>query len=130
MLFAYDNGIAELRIFPSGRDGVYEINDSVSALCKDYAVISIGQKAFAGCAALEGIVIPDSVTNIGEGAFEGSGITDVKADGNAVFAAVGGILYKYGESEGVATAKVIYNYTGADVPSSVDINGKQYTVNP
>ena len=130
VLFAYENGTAELRIFPSGRDGVYEIKDSVSALCKDYAVISIGQKAFAGCAALEGIVIPDSVTNIGEGAFEGSGITDVKADGNAVFAAVGGILYKYGESEGVATAKVIYNYTGADVPSSVDINGKQYTVNP
>ena len=33
--------------------------------------VSIGERAFAGCANLLVVEIPDSVTEIGEGAFEG-----------------------------------------------------------
>ncbi len=129
-LFTFDEetGEAALYIFPSGRDGIYTMSDKVSALCGEYTVTAIGSYAFAGCDALEGIVISSSVKDIERNAFEGSGITVVETDGNEVFAAVGGVLYKYGETEQAAEAEVIYNYSGEEVPSFVVINGKQYTV--
>ena len=52
----------------------YLINDIFGNQVKEYIlegdVISIGQKAFAGCKNLISISIPNSVTNIGSGAFK------------------------------------------------------------
>ena len=58
----------------------------------DYKVIAIGDKAFYGCTGLTSIVIPASVTSIGNQAFASSGITaiaipdGVSAIGDSAFA--------------------------------------------
>mgnify|MGYP002523834329 CR=1 FL=1 len=67
------------------RDGIKTIGDSVfvglgklKKIKFSNTLISIGNQVFAGCGALGGLLeIPDSVTNIGDGAFVTCPITDL-----------------------------------------------------
>ncbi|MCL2086290.1 MAG: leucine-rich repeat protein [Oscillospiraceae bacterium] len=88
----FNKNATELIRYPEGRQGSYEIPDSVTSI-GDYAfhnctglteitipdsVISIGREAFFSCTGLTEITIPDSVTSIGDGAFYGCrGLTEI-----------------------------------------------------
>ncbi len=63
---------------------LYINNELVTALVIPNSVTSIGQYAFYGCSSLTSVVIPNSVTSIGQSAFQGcSGLTSVEI-GNSV----------------------------------------------
>ncbi|GHV89423.1 hypothetical protein AGMMS50267_17830 [Spirochaetia bacterium] len=49
----------------------YSINTNITAVTFPAGLVKIGADAFAYCAGLSSVVIPDSVTEIGEGAFRG-----------------------------------------------------------
>ena len=51
--------------------GHITIPSTVNYKNKSYAVTSIGEEAFWFCPSLTSITIPESVTSIGEGAFDG-----------------------------------------------------------
>jgi uncharacterized repeat protein (TIGR03803 family) len=74
LLYSSSNGVlfnknqTTLLEFPSGLDGSYTIPMSVT---------SIESNAFANCDNLASVMISSSVTNIGEGAFYDSGLTNV-----------------------------------------------------
>ena len=89
LVFASEDGVlfnkekSMLKFYPRGRQGDYNIPDSVVKIC-DYAfagcfgltditipnsVVEIGAQAFDCCSALTDIDIPSSVTKIGEYAF-------------------------------------------------------------
>lgn len=63
----------------------YEIKDGVCVLPD--SVTEIDNNAFEGCTGLTSIVIPNAVTEIGYSAFEGcTGLTSIVAsDGNRVY---------------------------------------------
>ena len=45
------------------------------------SVTSIGNEAFSGCSSLSSLVLPDSITNIGDSAFWGSNLpNDLKQE--------------------------------------------------
>ena len=56
------------------------IPEKVCIRGKEYTVTSIGDRAFFKCSSLENIEIPESVTDIGESAFEGCKNLDVVID--------------------------------------------------
>lgn len=66
------------------------------------SVTSIGDYAFSGCTGLTSIVIPDSVTSIGDSAFQGcSGLTDIYYNGDVTgWCGISGLdgLMGYGSS--------------------------------
>ncbi len=65
----YDSRITELITYPAGKEGAFEIPNSV---------IGIGESAFKHCWGLTSVTIPNSVTNLGESAFSYcSGLTSV-----------------------------------------------------
>ena len=65
----FNKGKTILVMYPSGRQGAYDIT---------LGVISIGGGAFRGCTGLTSVTIPISVSLIGEGAFEGcTGLTEI-----------------------------------------------------
>ena len=76
ILFSKDG--TALLMYPQGRNGAFEIPDSVT---------SIGNNAFSNCNGIADMTIPNSVTNIGEYAFSecgaltnivlGSGVTNI-----------------------------------------------------
>ena len=70
---------------------------------------SIGESAFFGCSSLTSITIPDSVTSIGSGAFSGcSGLTSIVVDdNNPNYSSQDGILYNKGKTEIVAVPEDI-----------------------
>ena len=65
----------ELIVIPLGREWVYSEefrnNKVVKRVVIPDSVTEIGERAFSGCSSLSSIVIPDNVTEIGEGAFDG-----------------------------------------------------------
>ena len=82
VLFSKDKTI--LVTFPSSKSQSYTVPNSV---------ISIGNKAFAGCSGLKSVSIPNSVTSIGGYAFSGcSGLTSVTIP-NSVTSIGGGAFY-------------------------------------
>jgi hypothetical protein len=67
-------------------------NLSLSSLALPNALASIGALAFWECANI--VTIPDSVTNIGDGAFSGNGIRAiVVGSNNPVYSSIDGILF-------------------------------------
>lgn len=61
----------------SGLGTCTDIDVIIPATYKEKPVTSIGDSAFTWRESLKSIVIPDSVTSIGEGAFYGTGITSI-----------------------------------------------------
>ncbi|MBR1472950.1 MAG: leucine-rich repeat domain-containing protein [Paludibacteraceae bacterium] len=79
---------------------LYMNNTEVTELVIPNSVTSIGNYAFSGCTGLTSVTIPNSVTNIGEGAFSGcTGLTSmtipnsVTSIGNNAFNYVFHIIY-------------------------------------
>ena len=57
-------------------------------------VASIGDYAFQGSPSLASVTIPESVTNIGNGAFAGSGLIGITVDaGNSFYSSLNGVLF-------------------------------------
>ena len=72
--------------------GAVVIPESATYNGKSYPVTSIGELAFADCSGLTSVTIPNSVTSIGYGAFEGTAWYNSQPDG-LVYA--GKVAYKY-----------------------------------
>ena len=73
-------------VFKTDRKSIYSSADNRLIICrhialKSYSIMpgtsAIAERAFYGCNSLESIVIPNSVTDIGEGAFEQSGLKSI-----------------------------------------------------
>ena len=78
-------------------------------------MISIGDKAFAGCTALENITIPNSVINIGNYVFAGcNSLQSINvSEGNSHYLPCGGVLFdKY---KSVAVKFIAKRYIVTDV---------------
>ncbi len=71
VLFSKDKTI--LLQFPAGKDGTYVIPEGVTG---------IGSDAFYGCGKLTGVAIPDSVTEIGDYAFDRCSLTSMIIPGS------------------------------------------------
>ena len=64
---------------------LYLNGEKITNLVIPNSVTSIGNYAFYGCSGLTSITIPDSVTSIGEWAFANcSGLTDANFDGTTI----------------------------------------------
>ncbi|MBQ5531562.1 MAG: InlB B-repeat-containing protein, partial [Kiritimatiellae bacterium] len=74
-----DDGTAEITGVDDIRPGVLRIPASVveNTTRKAYSVTSIGNHVFEDMEEITSVVLPDSVTRIGYGAFNGSGITSL-----------------------------------------------------
>src|ERR1039457_4658587 len=59
-------------------------NAAIPAATNGYPVTSIGAGAFVACTNLAGVTIPNSVTNIGNSAFNASGLTSVTIPGSVI----------------------------------------------
>lgn len=70
--YAVSNGTAKVT-GANPAEGRLEIPSKLGG----YPVTDIGDRAFAGCVELEGVGIPGCVTNIGSGAFDCCGLTEV-----------------------------------------------------
>ncbi|MGH7980112.1 MAG: leucine-rich repeat domain-containing protein, partial [Limisphaerales bacterium] len=57
---------------------------TIPAKTNGYPVTTIANSAFGGDSGLSGIIIPDSVTNIGNLAFASSGLTNVTIPGSVI----------------------------------------------
>ena len=89
-----DNTTVTVAGYPSGSKpiGDLTIPESVTYGGISYPVTSIGNKAFFFCSGLTSVTIPNSVTEIGDGAFDGTKWYDNQPDG-LVYA--GPVAYKY-----------------------------------
>ncbi len=70
LLFSYVDGEASVTGY-EGTGKTVEIPGTVLWSSREYAVTSIADGAFKGCAALEAVLVPGTVTAIGAGAFDG-----------------------------------------------------------
>lgn len=77
-----DGTSASVRVFTSGSLSIPPmiVNEGIN-----YRVTSIGREAFRECKAIESIEIPNSVIEIGWGAFYGSGLTSVSIPNSVKF---------------------------------------------
>ena len=82
---------AEVPTIPPATSGDITIPATLGGL----PVVSIGDWAFVDCAKLTSVTIPDTVTNIGDGAFQGC---DDMADENG-FVIVRGVLHHYNDKD-------------------------------
>ncbi len=90
--------------------GSIVIPSNVTYKGKTYKVRSIGEFAFALCTSISNVTIPNSVTTIGRGAFEGSNISSIIVPNSVV--SIGDIAFKWCE-----------NLTSITIPSSVSFIG-------
>ena len=68
---------ATITKFHAPDDGSYDITIPKTLGDGNYTVTAIGENAFYNCSALAKVTIPQSVTSIGDGAFQNSSLTDV-----------------------------------------------------
>ena len=87
----------------------FDGNKSIKEVVIGDEVTSIGDDAFSGCSGLTSITIPNSVTSIGSGAFEGTAWFNNQPDG---------LVY---------AGKVVYQYKG-EMPSNTSIIIKDGTL--
>jgi len=72
----------------------------LTSLTMTSGVISIDNEAFENCTGLTTVSIPASVNSMGWAIFDGcSGLTSITVSGGSYFAAIGGVLFNYGETE-------------------------------
>src|SRR5436309_9793622 len=92
--FTTNNGTITITGY-TGTGGVVVIPSTINAL----PVTSIGYEAFQ-YSSITGVTIPNSVTNIGVGAFAGcSGLTNIMVDPrNAAFSSVDGVLFNHNQT--------------------------------
>ncbi len=99
------------------------IPETVEIDGKTYTVTSIEREAFWGCYNLTSVVIPNTITSIGENAFRDCGLTDINVEsGNTKYSSENGVLFNFDK-----TTLVCYpsNKTGAyTIPESVTSIGK------
>jgi hypothetical protein len=58
-------------------NGAFQNRSAITAVIIPDSVTSIGERAFLGCTGLTSIRLPDSLTSIGERAFENTGLTSI-----------------------------------------------------
>ena len=133
----YDKDITQIVLYPSGREGDYEIPDSVQSISSD---------TFYSCPSLTKITVPASVTNIDDFAFQSCYSLEAieVSEKNSNYASVGGILYDKsktkilyipsamnGEAEitsGVTEIGTELFFNGVSITSfKVDSENKNYT---
>ena len=93
-------------------DGSYDINIPEKLGDGNYTVTAIGENAFYNCSALAKVTIPQSVTSIGDGAFQNSSLTDVTIPQGVT-------------SIGEDAFYNCYGLTSVTIPQSVASIGKQ-----
>ena len=84
--------VSVIRKYFKKYEGEVVIPSSVEYNGNEYSVNAIGWNVFNGCSTLMNVIIPDSVTVIGGGAFDGTHFYNNLPDGLVYF---GKILYKY-----------------------------------
>ena len=81
-------------------------------------VVYIGELAFSNCSALTSIIIPNTISNVGAGAFAGCNnlvITSYSSN----FVAEGNILYNSNKTKIITTGKIVSNITIEDTITEI-----------
>ena len=103
--------------------GIYKCafcyRDELTSVVIPDSVTSIGEGAFLGCTSLTSVVIPDGVTSIGEGAFAGCNALEslTVASGNSVYHSVGNCIIHTASKTLVAGCKSSVIPTDGNVTS-------------
>jgi hypothetical protein len=79
-------------------NAAFTVYPSLTSIIIPDSVTSIGQGAFTGCG-LTNVTIPNSITNIGSFAFEMSGLTNITVDPlNSMYSSASGVLFDKGQT--------------------------------
>ena len=116
-----------MKMIFNGYEGDVIIPETVVFNERTYRVTSIGEKAFAGSLSLKSVTIPDSVTSIGDGAFNDCESLTTKVEiGEKIIDGIKYLLYCN------RTAKVIQKSTRYKgdiiIPETVEFKGITYRV--
>ena len=116
-----------MKMIFNGYEGDVIIPETVVFNERTYRVTSIGEKAFAGSYSLKSVTIPDSVTSIGDGAFNDCESLTTKVEiGEKIIDGIKYLLYCN------RTAKVVQKSGGYKgdiiIPETVEFKGITYRV--
>ena len=115
--------------------GSIEIPSSIVIKEVEYKISSIGDKAFFDCSGLTSVTIPNSVTSIGDHAFNGSGLTSITIPNSVTSIGDGAFFYCYRltsftipnsvTSIGDLAFYYCYRLTSITIPNSVTSIGNE-----